>query len=138
MVRRGTGMVGAALFAAALAGCGGGDTADGAGADGAGADGAGAASAAADPERGEQLFAAHCAVCHGSAGQGTASGPPLVHEIYEPGHHSDASFHLAVNQGVRAHHWNFGDMPPIPGLSSGEVDDIVAWVRQQQRAAGIE
>jgi hypothetical protein len=62
----------------------------------------------------------------------------LVHEIYEPGHHSDESFQMAVAQGVRAHHWNFGDMPPVGGLDRGEVADIIAWVREQQRAAGIE
>lgn len=89
-------------------------------------------------ERGEQLFAANCAVCHGPQGEGTATGPPLVHEIYEPGHHPDESFHRAVAEGVPAHHWNFGDMAPISGLDGDEVDDIVAWVREQQRAAGIE
>lgn len=88
--------------------------------------------------RGEELFAANCAVCHGPQGQGTTSGPPLIHEIYEPGHHPDESFHRAVAEGVPAHHWEFGDMAPVGGLDSGEVDAIIAWVREQQRAAGIE
>lgn len=92
---------------------------------------------AVDPQRGEQLFAANCAACHGSVGQGTATGPPLVHEIYEPGHHSDESFQLAVARGVRAHHWDFGDMPPIAGLDRDDVADITAHVRELQREAGI-
>jgi mono/diheme cytochrome c family protein len=98
---------------------------------------AGGASGGADPGRGEQLFAAHCAACHGPVGDGATTGPPLVHEIYEPGHHSDASFHLAVQRGVQAHHWSFGPMPPVSGLSDEQVEDIVAYVRALQREAGI-
>lgn len=88
--------------------------------------------------RGETLFANNCAVCHGEAGVGTTTGPPLVHEIYEPGHHSDESFHRAVAEGVDPHHWDFGPMMPIPGLDTDEVDDIIAYVRMLQREAGIE
>ncbi|MEX2324729.1 MAG: cytochrome c [Nitriliruptoraceae bacterium] len=95
------------------------------------------AGTSADIDRGASLFANHCAACHGSVGQGTSSGPPLVHIVYEPGHHSDASFHLAVTQGVRAHHWEFGDMPPVVGLDRADVDDIIAYVRDLQREAGI-
>jgi mono/diheme cytochrome c family protein len=90
-----------------------------------------------DPQRGEQLFAANCAVCHGPEGQGTTTGPPLVHVVYEPGHHSDESFHLAVQRGVQPHHWDFGPMPAVGGLSREEVDDIIAYVRGLQRDAGI-
>jgi len=93
----------------------------------------------ADPDvgRGEELFAANCASCHGSVGQGADTGPPLVHEIYEPGHHSDEAFQLAAARGAPAHHWGFGDMPPIGGLDRGEVADIIDHVRQLQREAGI-
>jgi mono/diheme cytochrome c family protein len=100
-------------------------------------DGAPTAAAEPDPQRGEQLFDANCAACHGPAGQGTVSGPPLVHVIYEPGHHSDESFHLAVQRGVQQHHWDFGPMPAVPGLSREEVADIIAYVRDLQREAGI-
>ncbi|GGI08112.1 c-type cytochrome [Egicoccus halophilus] len=95
------------------------------------------ASGDVDLARGEQLFAANCAACHGPEGQGTTAGPPLVHEIYEPGHHPDEAFHRAVQEGVPAHHWNSGDMPPIGGLDRDDVDDVVAWVREVQREAGI-
>lgn len=87
--------------------------------------------------RGEELFTNNCAVCHGEQGSGTATGPPLVHEIYEPGHHPDASFHRATQEGVAQHHWDFGPMAPVPGLSESEVDDIVVYVRELQREAGI-
>lgn len=96
------------------------------------------ATAAGDVERGELLFADNCAACHGPAGTGTASGPPLVHEIYEPGHHGDEAFQIAVARGVQPHHWDFGPMPPIPDLDRQDVTDITAYVRERQREAGIE
>jgi mono/diheme cytochrome c family protein len=92
---------------------------------------------AVDVDRGRSLFANNCAVCHGPAGDGTLQGPPLVHEIYEPGHHPDELFQVAVAQGVQAHHWDFGPMPAIGGLDRGDVEDITAYVRQLQREAGI-
>lgn len=101
----------------------------------------GTADAAAAPEAappGAALFDKNCARCHGRAADGGPGGPPLVHEIYHPGHHADAAFHLAVRQGVRAHHWSYGNMPAIPGVSEAEVDQIIAYVRALQVAAGIE
>ena len=86
---------------------------------------------------GESLFSANCSVCHGEIGDGSNSGPPLVHKIYEPGHHPDFSFQNAVRNGVRSHHWNFGDMPPVTGVSDDELESIIAYVRDLQREAGI-
>jgi cytochrome c len=87
--------------------------------------------------RGETLFVAHCAACHGDRALGTGVGPPLVHIVYEPRHHSDAAFQIAVAQGVRAHHWRYGDMPPVPGLTPEDVAEITAYIRWLQREAGI-
>jgi hypothetical protein len=64
-------------------------------------------------------------------------GPPLVHAIYNPNHHPDFAFHNAVNNGVPQHHWAFGDMEPRPGLSGGDVNDIICYVRQLQVDEGI-
>jgi mono/diheme cytochrome c family protein len=89
-------------------------------------------------EEGEGLFKLNCASCHGVKGVGTDKGPPLVNKIYEPGHHSDMSFYLAVMRGVRAHHWRFGDMPSVEGLREKEVGSIILYVRFLQRLAGIE
>lgn len=91
----------------------------------------------AEHREGRVAFDAVCAACHGEAALGTRLGPPLVHIVYEPGHHSDAAFVLAVARGVRAHHWRFGDMPPQPGLSDAQVQAIIAYVRWLQREAGI-
>ena len=87
---------------------------------------------------GERAFNENCAVCHGKNGAGNeGAGPPLVHIIYEPNHHGDMSFQLAVKNGVRAHHWPFGNMPPIPDVLEGEVANIIAYIRALQRANGI-
>ena len=86
---------------------------------------------------GATLFAENCARCHGDAGDGTNMGPPLVHKLYEPGHHPDFSFQRAVKHGVIAHHWHFGDMPPVAGLSEDEVTQIIAYIRGLQREGGI-
>ena len=87
---------------------------------------------------GRKIYEANCASCHGrnAAGQDGVA-PPLVHIIYEPGHHGDESFQRAVARGVRAHHWRFGDMPPVEGLTRRDVAAVVAYVRELQRANGI-
>ncbi|RMD67077.1 cytochrome c [Candidatus Parcubacteria bacterium] len=86
---------------------------------------------------GEQKYLTFCAGCHGVQGRGTDHGPPLVHKIYEPSHHSDMAFQRAAARGVRAHHWHFGDMPPIAGVTSQDVQEITAYIRWLQRQAGI-
>ena len=87
---------------------------------------------------GREAYDANCAVCHGRNATGqVGTAPPLVHIIYEPGHHGDESFQRAVARGVRAHHWRFGSMPPVDGLTRREVADIVTYVRELQRANGI-
>ncbi|WP_291730452.1 cytochrome c [Leisingera sp. F5] len=88
---------------------------------------------------GKRAFDAVCADCHGDNAAGrNGMGPPLVHKIYEPSHHGDAAFLLAVRNGVRAHHWDFGSMPPQQGLTNGDVKGITQYVRELQRVNGIE
>lgn len=86
---------------------------------------------------GEELFNSKCAKCHGLKGTGTGDGPPLVHRIYEPGHHADFSFRRAMSMGVRAHHWRFGDMEKVTGLTAPEVELIIKYIRGIQQDAGI-
>ncbi|MDE0717722.1 MAG: c-type cytochrome [Rhodospirillaceae bacterium] len=89
-------------------------------------------------QAGKRLFDANCISCHGPNAVGQEElGPPLVHIIYEPGHHGDESFQRAVALGVRAHHWRFGNMAPVDGLSRDDVALIVAYIRELQRANGI-
>ena len=87
---------------------------------------------------GRSLYGQACAVCHGQNLEGTNAGPTFLNRIYAPWHHADISFIFAVERGVRAHHWNFGNMAPVEGLTHEQVLAIIAFIREQQRAAGIE
>lgn len=87
---------------------------------------------------GQRIFEGACATCHGTNAVGIeGAGPPLIHVIYEPSHHADESFQRAVAMGVRSHHWRFGDMPPVGGLTRGDVAMVIAYLREIQRANGI-
>ncbi|WP_342347150.1 cytochrome c [uncultured Nitrospira sp.] len=86
---------------------------------------------------GEEKFNAFCSPCHGAQASGTGQGPPLVHKIYEPSHHADFAFQRAAAQGVKAHHWKFGNMPKIEGVTADDVTQIIGYIRWLQRQAGI-
>lgn len=89
-------------------------------------------------QAGEVAYGQYCVACHGKNGAGQDGvAPPLVHRIYEPNHHGDAAFKSAAFNGVRAHHWPFGDMPPVKGITEQDVTKIVTYVRALQRANGI-
>lgn len=91
-----------------------------------------------EAEVGQRIFEAKCAACHGvnAAGQNGVA-PPLVHQIYEPGHHSDMAFVLAARNGVRSHHWRFGNMPPVDGLTDADIAMVTRYVRELQAENGI-
>lgn len=87
---------------------------------------------------GLRAYNAVCADCHGVNAQGTEGlAPPFVHKIYEPNHHGDMAFVIAAQNGVRAHHWKFGNMPAIKGVTKADVLNIVTYVRALQRENGI-
>ncbi|MBL4756523.1 MAG: cytochrome c [Rhizobiales bacterium] len=89
-------------------------------------------------QEGEALFNANCARCHGTNAAGNdGAGPPLIHVIYEPSHHGDAAFYMAAKNGVRGHHWPFGNMAPIEGITDKDLAKIVGYVRTLQSANGI-
>ena len=85
--------------------------------------------------KGQVLFERYCSSCHGMDLNGSDKGPPLVHPFYKPSHHDDSTFYQAGLKGVKAHHWNFGDMPPVNGISKRKMDHIVPYIRfyQQQK-----
>ena len=88
--------------------------------------------------QGKELFDKSCAACHGNNAAGNQGvGPPLVHIVYEPNHHGDQSFILAVTNGVRGHHWPFGNMPPVEGVTEEQIKSIIRYVRELQKANGI-
>ena len=88
-------------------------------------------------EKGQQVFNQQCASCHGDNGAGTLQGPPLIHNIYNPGHHGNKSFINAVRKGVRQHHWPYGDMPSQPQIGFSDIAAIIQFVREAQTQNGI-
>lgn len=89
-------------------------------------------------DAGGDLYQANCAECHGADLRGTDKGPSHLSVVYEPNHHGDGAFILAIQRGVRAHHWPFGDMEAVEGLSGDDIAAIVAFVREQQQTHGFE
>ncbi|MBF0382901.1 MAG: c-type cytochrome [Magnetococcales bacterium] len=88
-------------------------------------------------QAGMKLFVENCSQCHGEWAQGTDNGPALVHDYYKPSHHADFSFYKAAQYGVRAHHWSFGDMQPVPSVTRQDMDQIIPFIRWWQRENGI-
>ena len=83
--------------------------------------------------KGQLLYEKYCSSCHGLQLDGTDKGPPLVHPFYKPSHHGDKSFYRAALQGTRQHHWKFGDMQPVEGMTRGKMDSLLPYVRYYQQ-----
>jgi cytochrome c oxidase cbb3-type subunit III len=100
-------------------------------------------------DRGERLFEAHCAACHGLQGQGDPRrGIPALNDddwLYGTGVPSDIE--QIVKYGIRSNHpkaWNLAIMPAyatavpsardtkIPSLSPGNIRDLVEFLIHQQ------
>ena len=86
---------------------------------------------------GQLLYQQYCSACHGSDLGGTNQGPPLVHPFYKPSHHGDDSFYRAALKGVRQHHWNFGDMPPVAGMTAKKMDQLLPYLRYYQQQKNL-
>lgn len=87
---------------------------------------------------GQALYEATCAVCHGEDLRGTSLGPSFLSRVYEPDHHGDGAFVVAVTRGAPQHHWEFGPMPPVEGLSLDDIAAITGYVRSIQETEGFD
>ncbi len=83
--------------------------------------------------KGQLLYEKNCSSCHGLQLNGTDKGPPLLHPYYKPSHHGDQSFYRAALQGVQQHHWKFGNMPPVEGMTVEKMNSLVPYVRYYQK-----
>ena len=88
-------------------------------------------------QSGQIAYEKYCASCHGINAAGTEKGPPFLHAYYNAGHHGDAAFENATIWGARAHHWPFGDMEPVEGITEVEIRDVIKYVRELQAANGF-
>ncbi len=86
---------------------------------------------------GKMNYDALCASCHGKNTVGTDKGPTFIHKFYHPGHHGDQAFYVAAIKGVNAHHWPYGDMAPVDGITEAQVEKIIQYVRAIQQANGL-
>ncbi len=87
--------------------------------------------------KGQLLYEKYCSQCHGARLDGSDDGPPLVHPFYKPSHHDDGAFYRAVTQGSRQHHWNFGDMPAVAGMTPKKMDSLLPFIRYYQQQKGL-
>jgi len=83
--------------------------------------------------QGQLLYEQYCSSCHGSDLTGSDQGPPLLHPFYKPSHHGDKAFYRAALQGARQHHWEFGDMQPVEGMTQEKMARLVPYVRYYQQ-----
>lgn len=87
---------------------------------------------------GQVVYTNSCAACHGLELEGTDRGPSHLSIVYEPGHHGDDAFRMAIANGAPQHHWNFGNMPPVEGLSADQIEDVIAYIRGEQERRGYQ
>lgn len=87
---------------------------------------------------GSDSYRTFCSACHGTDLRGTTQGPSFLSVVYEPNHHADFAFASAAKNGVVAHHWGFGDMPPVARITDEEVAAVTAYVRSVQESEGFD
>jgi len=87
--------------------------------------------------KGKYLFEKNCSTCHGKDLNGTKQGPPFVHRFYKPSHHGDGAFYRAALKGVTAHHWPYGNMPPVKGMTERKLKSIIAYIRFYQKQKNL-
>ena len=82
----------------------------------------GTAAQAADPNKGRQLFATHCAICHGASGKSVMPGAPNFDRgegLLRP----DFTLLAAIRSGKNA-------MPAFQGmLADRDILDVIAYLR---------
>lgn len=83
-------------------------------------------------DRGEAIYQANCAQCHGGDLAGTERGPSLLEPIYGPEQLTDDEFADAIRSGVDEERWDFGPMPANGAISDEQIDLILTFVRTQQ------
>jgi ubiquinol-cytochrome c reductase cytochrome c subunit len=83
-------------------------------------------------ERGERIYAANCAQCHGGDLTGTATGPSLLLAVYGPGELADADIADAIRNGAEQRLFEFGPMAGNGALGDDQIADIIAFVRAEQ------
>ena len=87
---------------------------------------------------GKEFFAAACGSCHGVYGEGTDTGPTLIHTLYGPLDFPDDLIVAAAKNGASARNWPFGDMPPVDRLTPAQLELAIGFLREVQAANNID
>jgi cytochrome c oxidase cbb3-type subunit 3 len=80
------------------------------------------------PERGKELFARHCSFCHGRDAAGGESGPDLTRSRLVARDVRGDRIRAVVHDGRTEK-----GMPAFPGLTLPEVNEVIAFIRDQTR-----
>ncbi len=88
-------------------------------------------------EQGRSAFARHCASSHGRLAGGTTSGPGLLGAPFGLSAMPDEAIRSAVLEGVPPRNDAYRPMGPSPEIAPGELDDIIAFLRELQRLQGV-
>ena len=48
-----------------------------------------------------------------------------------------SAFEVLSAMACRKHHWWFGDMPPVAGITDQQVEQLICYIRELQLANGI-
>jgi mono/diheme cytochrome c family protein len=83
---------------------------------------------AATAKSGEPIYTAHCKTCHGADGTGNPAIAKMMAVTMKPlgsadvQAKSDADLKAIITAGT-------GKMKPVSGMASGDVDNVVAYLR---------
>lgn len=88
--------------------------------------------------RGAEVYARHCASCHGDDLRGATTGPTLLTELYAPDRFSDEALRRSITAGAPQQHWGFGPMPIVGAVRGSDLDAVIAHVREQQAAGPLD
>jgi len=78
---------------------------------------------AGDPFRGQSIYTAHCAGCHGGDGAGVLSGTPSFKAGSTVLMKADSELLITIRQG-------FGVMPGFNGrLKEDQIYDVITYIR---------
>src|ERR1700676_108553 len=80
------------------------------------------------PARGKSLFARNCSFCHGRDAAGGESGPDLTRSRLVARDVRGDKIRAVVHDGRVEK-----GMPPFPGLTIPQVDDVIAFIRDQTK-----
>ena len=80
------------------------------------------------PERGKLLFARNCSFCHGRDAAGGESGPDLTRSRLVARDVRGDKLRAVVHDGRVEK-----GMPPFPGLTIPQVNDVIAFIRDQTK-----